>query len=221
MFLTSFNSIRQRVIDETHIDNFLHLGPHTFDELSGEVVQNSAFVLTNGTIDNSNSSVFYRLTDGQSCKDKESLFLKQDYNIIFNIPQTNFCIFPENTLGYWATAPIYTLFKEKNNISNVAYARVGMFTGNNDRFLRIWWEIDLKKSLMDCKSDIISKESHMKWFPYNKGGGYRKWYGNNELVVNYYNYGYEIFELAKAEKRNCQLKRAKSTGTGTNLRIDL
>jgi adenine-specific DNA methylase len=204
MFLTSFNSIRQRVIDETHIDNFLHLGPHTFDELSGEVVQNSAFVLTNGTIDNSNSSVFYRLTDGQSCKDKESLFLKQDYNIIFNIPQTNFCIFPENTLGYWATAPIYTLFKEKNNISNVAYARVGMFTGNNDRFLRIWWEIDLKKSLMDCKSDIISKESHMKWFPYNKGGGYRKWYGNNELVVNYYNYGYEIFELAKAEKRNCQ-----------------
>ena len=201
MFLTSFFKLRNDLLTEVSIDSLLHLGSRTFDELSGEVVQNVAFTITNNI--SSSSSICYRLIDGNSTGEKENLFLKhKNENYIIN--QNSLKEIPGQPLAYWASPEMIEAFKDNKLLNDLAYARVGMFTGDNNRFLREWWEIS--SNMMSChtKNNCSSIESGKKWFGYNKGGGYKKWYGNLDLVVNYQNGGYEIFELCKQEKRNCQ-----------------
>lgn len=184
MFLTSFSKLRTEILTETHIDSLLHLGPHTFDELNGEVVQNVAFIITLNTTNG--RSKCYRLVNGNSSYEKEKLFLtkKKDF---FLISQRDLIDIPGTPLAYWITSTILKSFRTEKTINDLAYARVGMFTGDNNRFLREWWEINnclLSCHILDNQNSINSKK---KWFGYNKGGGYRKWYGNFDLVVNYFN----------------------------------
>ena len=201
MFLTSFQKLRNDLLTEVSIDSLLHLGSRTFDELSGEVVQNVAFTITNRV--SSSSSICYRLVDGNSTSEKENIFLthKKDNYII---DQNSLKDIPGKPLAYWASPEMIDAFKNNKHLDELAYARVGMFTGDNNRFLREWWEITLAKLSCHSINNRSSIESGKKWFGYNKGGGYKKWYGNLDLVVNYQNGGYEIFELCKQEKRNCQ-----------------
>ena len=201
MFLTSFQKLRNDLLTEVSIDSLLYLGSRTFDELSGEVVQNVAFTITNRV--SSSSSICYRLVDGNSTSEKENIFLthKKDNYII---DQNSLKDIPGKPLAYWASPEMIDAFKNNKHLDELAYARVGMFTGDNNRFLREWWEITLAKLSCHSINNRSSIESGKKWFGYNKGGGYKKWYGNLDLVVNYQNGGYEIFELCKQEKRNCQ-----------------
>lgn len=201
MFLTSFQKLRNDLLSEVSIDNLLHLGPRTFDELSGEVVQNVAFTITNRI--SSSSSICYRLVDGNSTSEKERIFLTHK-NKNYIIDQNSLKDIPGKPLAYWASTEMIESFKNNKLLDELAYARVGMFTGDNNRFLREWWEITSVKLSCHCINNRSSIESGKKWFGYNKGGGYKKWYGNLDLVVNYQNGGYEIFELCKQEKRNCQ-----------------
>ena len=201
MFLTSFSKLRNDLLTEVSIDSLLHLGPRTFDELSGEVVQNVAFTITN-CIPYS-TSICYRLVDGTSTTEKERLFLshiKEGYII----DQNSLKDIPGKPLAYWASPEMIEAFKNNRCLDELAYARVGMFTGDNNRFLREWWEISSVTLSCHTINNRSSIECGKKWFGYNKGGGYKKWYGNLDLVVNYQNGGFEIFELCKQEKRNCQ-----------------
>ena len=178
----------------------LHLGSRNFDELSGEVVQNVAFTITN--CKSSSYSICYRLVDGSSTSEKERLFLShKDENYI--IDQNSLKDIPGNPFAYWASPKVINAFNIHKDLNTLAYARVGMFTGDNNRFLREWWEISSAKLSCHTLNNYSSIECGKKWFGYNKGGGYKKWYGNLDLVVNYQNGGYEIFELSKQEKRNC------------------
>ena len=201
MFLTSFLDIRKNILSLSHIDSLLHLGPHTFDELNGEVVQNVAFTVSNES--SSKKTLCYRLIDGKSCDEKEKMFVDIKDNP-FTINQSDLQIIPGEPLAYWATNKIISSFKKAKLLTDLAYARVGMFTGDNNRFLKEWWEVQLRDSEFHTENNESSISSGKKWFGYNKGGGFRKWYGNLELVVNYKSGGYEIFDLAKQEKRNCQ-----------------
>ena len=201
MFLTSFQKLRNDLLSEVSIDNLLHLGSRTFDELSGEVVQNVAFTITNRI--SSSSSICYRLVDGNSTSEKERIFLTHK-NENYIIDQNSLKDIPGKPLAYWASPEMIESFKNNKLLDELAYARVGMFTGDNNRFLREWWEITSVKLSCHCINNRSSIESGKKWFGYNKGGGYKKWYGNLDLVVNYQNGGYEIFELCKQDKRNCQ-----------------
>ena len=201
MFLTSFQKLRNDLLSEVSIDNLLHLGSRTFDELSGEVVQNVAFTITNRI--SSSSSICYRLVDGNSTSEKERIFLTHT-NENYIIDQNSLKDIPGKPLAYWASPEMIESFKNNKLLDELAYARVGMFTGDNNRFLREWWEITSVKLSCHCINNRSSIESGKKWFGYNKGGGYKKWYGNLDLVVNYQNGGYEIFELCKQDKRNCQ-----------------
>lgn len=201
MFLTSFFNLRKDILTEVSIDSLLHLGSRTFDELSGEVVQNVAFTITN--CKPSSYSICYRLVDGSSTSEKERLFLShKDENYI--IDQNSLKDIPGNPFAYWASPKVINAFNIHKDLNTLAYARVGMFTGDNNRFLREWWEISSAKLSCHTLNNYSSIECGKKWFGYNKGGGYKKWYGNLDLVVNYQNGGYEIFELSKQEKRNCQ-----------------
>ena len=201
MFLSSFEKLRTRLLTENRIDNMLHLGPRTFDELSGEVVQNTAFVITNCE-GNDATGAYYRLVDGKNCGDKERMFLEAqenggkaivnsklyivNYN---NVSQQDFEKIPGCPIGYWLSAKTINLICTNNYfISNEMVTREGMATADNERFVRTWQEVSLKRISLNA----ISCKDGYKWYPYNKGGGERKWYGLNLLIVNYENDGYEI-----------------------------
>lgn len=209
MFLTSFIDVRKDTLSQSHIDSLLHLGPHTFDELSGEVVQNVVFTVSNDNF--SKKSLCYRLVNGKTCGEKEKEFIKCKNNP-FIVKQSDLQIIPGKPLAYWATENIISSFKNAKLLTELAYARVGMFTGDNNRFLKEWWEVQSKDTEFHTENNESSVNSCKKWFGYNKGGGFKKWYGNLDLVVNYQSGGHEIFDLAKQEKRNCQNYPNKGAG---------
>ena len=233
MFLSSFEKLRNIFLHNYAIDSMLHLGPRTFDELSGEVVQNTAFVLTkphdpyggitmaeiralpkseqeiwkqrfyedtekdmDELLFGNPKGIYYRLVDGKNCADKEQMFLankdgNEDGKHIYypNVEQMNFEKIPGAPFGYWLSDKTTTLIHDNNYfISNVMITREGMATADNPRFLRNWEEVDFNK----ISFNATSCDDGYKWYPYNKGGGSRKWFGLNNLIVNYENDGYEI-----------------------------
>ena len=199
MFLSSFENLRHSIIDNYFIDSLLHLGPRTFDELSGEVVQNAAFVISNiaRTLSNSKTGSYFRLVEGKSCTEKEQLFLnsKSNNKIYYpNVTQENFEKIPGCVIGYWASNSIIKTFESDKSLASFGDFRHGMSTSDNNRFLRFWHEVSKGNLHLNClsKEDTYTK----KWYPYLKGGSYRKWNGNYFYVVNWKNDGEEIKEIS-------------------------
>ena len=185
MFLSSFKDLREHFIEKYHFDSLLHLGPRTFDELSGEVVQNVAFITSKQT---GTKSDFFRLVEGRNCAEKESIFMQSlkatTPEVYQGIDTSLFESIPGQLFGYWLSANLISKFSE-GQLGQVLTTREGMATADNDRFLRSWAEISSKKfSKLSPNSD--------KWYPYNKGGGNRKWFGLREYVVNWAEDGKEI-----------------------------
>lgn len=197
MFLSSFEKLRTQLLKNYNIDNMLHLGPRTFDELSGEVVQNTAFVLSNHE-PTEQGGMYYRLVDGKNCTDKERLFLEAKqgngtaiidsklYTINYPyVEQYNFEKIPGNPIGYWVSETMFTIFAKNNKLAKVLTTREGMAPADNAKFLKLWYEVSKQAiSLFNSNSD--------KWYPYIKGGTYRKWSGNQEYIVDWANNGYDI-----------------------------
>lgn len=191
MFLSSFEKLRTQFLKAYNIDNMLHLGPRTFDELSGEVVQNTAFVLCK-RLPTEQGGMYYRLVDGKNCADKEKLFLShihgnEDGNRIYypNVEQKNFEKIPGAPIGYWVSERIINGVYSNKQLKDYYIIKEGLKTGDNERFIRNWTEISIK---------AINK----KWFPHTKGGSMRRWYGNNENVLNYKNNGEELKAFSSA-----------------------
>lgn len=198
MFLSSFEKLRKQFLTIYNIDNMLHLGPRTFDELSGEVVQNTAFVLSKHE-PTKQGGTYYRLVEGKNCADKEHLFLShindnEDGNRIYypNVEQLNFGKIPGYPIGYWVSPKIQEIFTSNLALSTVCSPTQGLATADNARFLRLWFEPSYSRIGFGCENAELAARSQKKWFPYNKGGGQRRWYGNQESVVNWENDGYEI-----------------------------
>lgn len=195
MFLSSFEKLRTRLLTENRIDNMLHLGPRTFDELSGEVVQNTAFVITNCEGKDATGS-YYRLIEGKNCGDKERMFLEAhenggkaivnsklyivNYNNVF---QQDFEKIPGSPIGYWLSIQIFSIFENCDSVNTYGDPRQGLATGDNNRFLRLWFEISFGKSYHFADNYIDAINSGHKWFPCTKGGGFRKWYGNKDYFI--------------------------------------
>ncbi|GAA6255839.1 BREX-1 system adenine-specific DNA-methyltransferase PglX [Bacteroides sp. f07] len=204
MFLSSFEKLRKTLLDNYHIENMLHLGPRTFDELSGEVVQNTAFVVAKHSVQQ--GGMYFRLVDGKSCADKEQMFLNyagQGTKIYYsNVPQANFEKIPGCPIGYWVSEKILSRFAGNLALSAVAKPCVGLQTADNARFLRYWHEVNLEKIGFGMKSAEEAKESGKKWFITTKGGPFRRWYGNMDYLVNWENDGKELKEFKGSVIRN-------------------
>lgn len=186
MFLSSFEALRNTFLSSCVIDNMLHLGPRTFDELSGEVVQNTAFVISNTSPTQSSSATYYRLVDGTNCSDKERLFLANE-NLYKNIPQTNFGNIPGSPIGYWVSDTMVNAFGKKL-LNSCCPVKKGLDTGENAKFLRLWHEISFS-TFGHKESRQSFLEKGFKWAPHDKGGAFRRWYGNNEWVIDWENEG--------------------------------
>ena len=188
MFLTSFEKLRRSLLKNYHIDSLLHLGPRTFDELSGEVVQNSAFVISKSQ--QQGKGTYYRLVEGRNCTDKERMFFNaRDLSKIYypDVEQDNFEKIPGCPIGYWVSENDMAIFVNSDLVSDHADTRQGFATGDNNRFLRNIWEI--------CPNGS-------KWIPCSKGGSYRKWYGNIDICVNWAYNGKEMKEFRGSVIRN-------------------
>lgn len=211
MFLSSFESLRKNIIEHQQIDSLLHLGPRTFDELSGEVVQNAAFVISKENP--SYPGGYYRLIDGSNCNAKREMFLDGDNRYVVS-NQKQFEQIPGAPIAYWVSEKIRETFTNNLPLSAVCKPTQGLATADNGRFVRSWFEVAKTSIGFSCASAAASVASGRKFFPYNKGGGYRRWYGNQEFVVNWQNDGYEIKHFKGAVIRNPSTYFAESISWG-------
>ena len=192
MFLSSLEKLRVKML-KMDIVNMLHLGARAFEEISGEVVQTTSFVIQKSFISNYKGK-YFRLIEPDSQQGKERMFLIKEG--CYKPMQSDFSKISGSPIAYWVSNSLLKLFNDKS-ISEQAKACIGMRTGDNERFLRLWFEVDKEKICFSAESAEQAIMTGAKWIPYNKGGEYRKWYGNQEYVVDWEKNGYEIKENTK------------------------
>ena len=176
MFLSSFEKLRVKLL-ETDIINMAHLGARAFEEIGGEVVQTTSFVMRKSHVVDYKGK-YCRLVEPTSQQGKESAFLIRQRQFVAT--QNNFSQISGLPIAYWVSSQLFKVFKEKNKVMNYGRALQGAITGDNDRFLRLWYEVDRTKIKFNCYNENDTIFS--KWYPHNKGGGFRKWYGNFDYI---------------------------------------
>lgn len=185
MFLSSYEAMREKLLQQRTIQTMAHLGARAFPEISGEVVQTTAFVLQ-GKYFPGFKPAFFRLVDGQEA-DKETA-LRLNKNRFDTTMQDHFKKIPGYPIAYWISESIRNAFVNGTNLEILAESRTGLQTGENEKFVRYWHEVSFQKMYANAEQNKDSK----KWFPYNKGGYFRRWYGNLDHVINWKNDGEDI-----------------------------
>lgn len=186
MFLNSYSELRKKLFEQNSIDTMLHLGARAFEEVNGEVVQTTVFVLRKYKIQDF-AGLYFRLVDFKTPILKEVEFLKSKNEINFEIikkyNQDTSNILPGNILGYWISNDVLKIFEKGIPLNKIAKSREGIHTGNTEKYVRYWYEIEQEKfSKEEYSYDSIDK-NNVKWISYNKGGSFTKWYGNNLNVL--------------------------------------
>lgn len=189
MFLSSYEKLRRK-IQRLTIVNMVHLGTRAFDEIGGEVVQTTSFIINN-SIFNAYKGIYCRLVEPTTQIGKEEMFLKGE-NQYYTV-QKDFNKIPGSPVAYWVNNSFRNLFA--HTLGEVCEIKKGSDTGENDKYVRYWEEVNIGKIGFDA--------SHIKkWIPYLKGGEARKWYGHLNFVVNWENNGAEIRRNPKSTIRN-------------------
>ena len=193
MFLSSFEKLRTKLLS-VDIVNMAHLGARAFEEIGGEVVQTTSFVFRKSHITDYKGE-YCRLIEPTSQQGKEDMFLSGENR--YEADQSNFSKIPGSPVAYWISTKLILNFEVNSSVAEVAEGKVGLQTGSNDLFLRFWFELERYKVTFQA-------DKSFKWYPYNKGGSFRRWYGNNEYVLNWEDDGHEVRAYNGAFPRNTQ-----------------
>ena len=188
MFLSSFENLRTK-LQTVDTVNMAHLGARAFEEIGGEVVQTTAFVMSKRHI-HEYKGTYCRLIEPTTQQGKEDMFLSGDNR--YTAQQDNFSKIPGSPVAYWVSDAFYQAFSAGTSLEEVAHPKKGLATTDNNRFLRLWHEIAFERAGIGFHDAKSANNSHRKWFPLNKGGEYRRWYGNKEYFVNWENDGQEM-----------------------------
>ena len=185
----TYLSFRKRIFTEWYFDSILHLGPRTFPEISGEVVQSISFIVINQKY-KKKSTFIKRLIDFNSSSEKQRGFFDTTINYKFSI--LDLLRITGAPFSYWISEVSLNILENNKTLFEYGEPRPGLQTSNNDRFLRNWNEVNYNKVGLNLeRSDAL--KSNYKWFPHNKGGrNPRKWYGNNSLIINFENEAKEL-----------------------------
>ena len=201
MFLGSFEKMRSSLIGSKSILSMLHLGPRAFDAIGGEVVNVTADVVYNGRA--ACEGAYVRLVDinGSEAKRQKALeaigdpgcgrFYRRDAETFKQIPGT--------PIAYSASDHLIQSFVAGKRLDSIATPRQGLATSDNNRFLRRWWEVEPEHTDRTCSDRDSAKKSGKRWFPIIRGGSYRKWWGEYDEVVNWYDDGREMKEAILAK----------------------
>lgn len=191
MFLSSFEKLRAKLL-QTDTVNMAHLGSRAFEDINGEVVQTTSFIIRHSSV-RSYQGTYIRLIEPTTQQGKEIMFLSGDNRYVAQ--QDDFSQIPGAPIAYWASVSMYSAFQKGTALIKLGKPEQGMATADNGRFVRCWFEVSYPKT-------SLSSGENKKWYPYNNGGGYRKWFGFNIDVVNWENNGEEIKAYPKAYVRN-------------------
>lgn len=185
MFLGSFEKMRSSLIGSKSILSMLHLGPRAFDAIGGEVVNVTADVVYNGRA--ACEGAYVRLVDinGSEAKRQKALEAIQnpDCGWFYRRDAETFKQIPGTPIAYWASDGLISSFENGKRLGDITDTHLGMAICDNERFLRLWWEVGNKERVLP--EDYPYSFPNVSWVPYNKGGIFRKWYGNDEYVVNW------------------------------------
>ncbi|MGB4146898.1 MAG: BREX-1 system adenine-specific DNA-methyltransferase PglX, partial [Acetomicrobium sp.] len=191
MFISSYKKLRRKIINEKTITSLIQLEYSGFTEATVPVC---TFTLRNSNI--GEAGEYIKLSDFKGVENQPIKALEAinnpDVYYRYNINQKKLHSIPGSPIAYWISKNMRRVFEKGIPLREVAEPKQGLATTDNNRFLRRWFEVEILKIKFNCQSKIEAKESGFKWFPYNKGGEFRKWYGNNEFTVNYQFDGKEI-----------------------------
>ena len=187
MFLSSFEKLRTKLL-AVDIVNMAHLGARAFEEIGGEVVQTTSFVIRKSHIADFKGE-YCRLIEPTTQQGKEDMFLSGENR--YAADQSNFSKIPGSPVAYWLSDTIFRSF-EFNSASDYGRAQKGLDTCDVNRFVRNWYEVLNSKIGFTTSNTEMTLTMQNKWYPYAKGGEYRKWYGNVDTVVLWENDGYEL-----------------------------
>ncbi|MCD5414445.1 MAG: BREX-1 system adenine-specific DNA-methyltransferase PglX [Clostridiales bacterium] len=190
-FISSYEKLRNFILTNTRITSLIQLEEDGFKDASVSI---STFILKKSLKDK--KAIFIKMDDSKfdgAQEDKIKNILDGSLPGRYEVSKEIFYGIPYNKIAFWATNDTLRTFKEGVPLEDIAKPRQGMATSDNSRFLRSWFEIDFEK--ISFESDGVSSNNH--WVPYNKGGGYRKWFGNNETVIIWSNQGREVKDYAR------------------------
>lgn len=199
MFLDSYRELRPWMLSAMSIDSMAHLGTRAFDSIGGEVVQTTAFVTTNVACDADCVGVYLRLVDGRNEAEKAQLLREAARNnahdLRFETSASTLAVIPGRPVVYWASQQMLKAFAVGTPLGEFAPAKQGLATADNERFLRQWFEVSADRSYMQARDRADAQASGARWFPFNKGGEFRKWWGNRDYVINWQDDGRELWDF--------------------------
>jgi len=205
MFLSSFESLRTQILNQDTILSMAHLGARAFDSIGGEVVSTTAFVLQNGYSPSCKGS-YLRLIDGNSESKKETAIRTAIYNPkcgwFYLASAADFKKIPGSPIAYWVNENILLSFTQEKLLGDIAQVKIGMGTGKNDIFVHDWWEVNHSQIDFSLKDVNKLDNSNGRYFPYNKGGDYRLWYGNLQKVVWFDSAGRNYMNTVPGHREN-------------------
>ena len=188
MFLPYFEALRSSIFSRSHIINMAHLGPRAFDSIGGDVVSTTAFCLQNSRKAD-HPAIFIRLVNGRDEREKsERLKLIASRSTVdgkYQASQDQIEHLPGKPIAYWLGKNFLAAFANSERLGDVFPTRTGLQTGDNAKFVRLWHEVERYKSSLEPIEPDACRGSSFKWFPLNAGGTYRRWFGNNEKLVDW------------------------------------
>ena len=199
MFIKTYETLRKYIIDTKSITTLVQMEYSAFDEATVPIC---SFVLKNGRA--TEKALCFRLSDfkgGMAVQKQKVLeaITDKDCGYFYEANIKEFNKIPNEPIAYFVSEIMFKIFEHSQSVATYGNTREGMATGSNDLFIRYWFEVEKNRMKTNCKTRDNAVQSSCKWFPYNKGGYFRKWYGNDEYVVNWYNDGFEIMNF-KDEK---------------------
>ena len=192
MFLSSFEKLRVKLQQQT-IVNMAHLGARAFEEIGGEVVQTTSFVLSKKHEDKY-VGIYCRLVEPNNQAEKENSFIRKEK--IYRAKQNDFKKIPGSPVAYWVNEKVYHVFENGVRFKTIGDTRQGMATSDVNRFTRLWYEVDCCNIGWNYSKLDSTEDGVHTWYPYIKGGTFRKWYGNEDYLVNWKFNGKEVKEYA-------------------------
>lgn len=191
LFIKTYETLRKYIIETKAITTLVQMEYSAFEEATVPIC---SFILKNGK--DRNKGLYFRLSDfkgGMEIQKKKVLeaIANKDCGYFYETDESNFSKIPSSSIAYWASQNVVNAFLNGKRLGDISKPRQGMATTNNNRFLRLWHEVSYNNIGFGLKS-IEETVCDRKWFPYNKGGDFRKWYGNNDYVVNFKNKGEEV-----------------------------
>ena len=191
MFLSSFQQLRERVLQEKTIATLVQIGYNSFPSMNSKVAQATVFSLVQQYVP-AFVGTYTNLNSAPQSADKREVFLDRDPGNRFFVSASEFSRIPGSPIAYWASDRVREVFESSDSLGSIGSPTHGVVTGDNDRFLRVWSEVSMRSSCFSAENREQAVESGSRWFPVSKGGSFRRWYGNNEFIIDWKDDGIEL-----------------------------